>query len=69
MADQFSLNEKYDIFCTYIRCNKNATLAQTEYFNEFPERRQPNYKTFRRLDTNLKQHGAFSKKDLKHGIN
>lgn len=66
---EFSNLEKYDIFCTYLKCRKNATLAQEEYLNTYPERRQPTYKTFKRLDQNLREHGTFSQRRLKRDQN
>lgn len=57
----FENYERYDMVCAYIRCNKNSRRASEEYFNNFPERRQPNIKIFKKLDQNLKAHGCFSK--------
>lgn len=57
----FPTNEQYDMFCTYIKCYKNSRLAAQTYFNNFPERRQPHIKVFKRLDVNMQEYGCLRK--------
>jgi hypothetical protein len=57
----FPLNEQYDMFCTYIKLNKNSNLAGQEYLNNFPERRQPDVRVFSRLDVNMQQYVCLKK--------
>lgn len=57
----FTTNEQYDMFCTYIRCYKNSRLAAQTYLNNFPERRHPDVKIFSRLDKNMQQYGSLKK--------
>lgn len=62
MAQEFTVIEKYDMFVSYILCNKNPARARNNYFQNYPERRQPNIKTFVNLNKNLRECGAFSRK-------
>lgn len=57
----FPLNEQYDMFCVYIKCNKNSRRAAQVYLNSFPERRQPDVKIFSRLDLNMQEYGCLRK--------
>lgn len=57
----FPTNEQYDMFCAYITCNKNSRRASETYLNNFPERRQPDIKVFKRLDFNMQQYGCLKK--------
>lgn len=57
----FDINEKYDMFCLYVKFNKSATRAAEHYGTLYPERRQPDIRMFKRLDENLKQYGSFVK--------
>lgn len=57
------------MFCVYIQCNRNGTRAAERYFNLYPERRHPDIKIFRRLDTNLQQFGCFAKPNRENGRN
>jgi DDE superfamily endonuclease/Helix-turn-helix domain (DUF4817) len=58
---KFSNLEKYDMLLIYIENNKNSRLAGQSYLHRFPERNQPNHKTYSRLNFNLQQYGSFEK--------
>lgn len=57
----FSHQERRDMIECYILSNKNATEAANEYFRRYLDRRQPCFKTFKRLYDNLGQYGSFDR--------
>lgn len=57
----YSISEQYDMFCNYIKCYKNPHLAAQTYQANFPERRQPDIKVFKRLDENMQLYGSLKK--------
>lgn len=57
----FEHYEKLHMLECYIVCNKNSELASERYFQEYPERRQPHPKMFKRLYDNLYDFGSFVK--------
>ncbi|KAF5298619.1 hypothetical protein FQR65_LT09715 [Abscondita terminalis] len=57
----YSNEEKFDMFKIFIECRKDLNLSQNRYLGLYPERPQPDKRTFSRLKTNLIQHGSISK--------
>lgn len=53
-------NEEYtDMHFCYGVCNGNATAAQREYANRFPNRHIPSSETFTRVNRKLRENGSF----------
>lgn len=57
----FSNEEKFDMLSCFILSYRNCYEAERMYLMKYPERRQPNRRTFSKLVTNLKEYGAFKK--------
>lgn len=58
---RFSNEEKFDILTCYVLCHRNSSEAEQMYLNRYPERNQPNRRTFSKLVTNLREYGSFQK--------
>lgn len=56
----YSVDERYDMFCVYIACERNAERSAHMYFNRYPERRQPHISQFGRVARHIYQHKHFS---------
>lgn len=54
-------NELTDMLQVYYECNKNRRQAVRLYSDRFPNREVPQPCRFRRLDSNLRNYGAFKK--------
>lgn len=63
----FSALEKRDMLRIYYMCNRNSETASRLYLEEYPERQQPHYSCFLRLDRNLATYGSFVKPREKYG--
>lgn len=63
----YSNEEKRDMIRIYYRNNRNSTIASEIYFQNFPDRRQPDPSVFYRLDQNLGEYGSFAKTRRKYG--
>lgn len=61
MEHNFTNAEKFDMLSCFILSQKNCYVAERMYLEKYPERRQPNKRTFSKLVTNLKQYGSFKK--------
>ena len=61
MEHNFTNAEKFDILSCFTLSHKNCYVAERMYLEKYPERRQPNKRTFSKLVTNLKQYGSFKK--------
>jgi len=59
MANNFTNSEMYDMFVLYIECGRQMRETAKVYARSYPERRQPHYKVFRRLDSRLRKYGQF----------
>lgn len=57
--DRYTNFEKWDMLEIFIQARKNSTVAAELYFQKYPERVQPNIKTYKRLEKNLKSCGSF----------
>ena len=57
----YSKEEKFDMVSCFILSNRNCYVAERMYLNQYPERRQPNRRTFSKLVSNLKEYAAFKK--------
>lgn len=53
--------EKFNMLECYIESHKNIGDASELYFQRYPERRQPYFDIFTRLENNLINHGSFQK--------
>lgn len=65
----FENYEKYDMHVAYIECQKNVIDASELYFQRYPERRQPDKRIFKKLDSNLIEYGCFVKPRRKYEKN
>jgi len=61
MEQLFSNEEKLDLLEYYFKNNRNATTAINSYVENFPERRRPQPRYFRKLVINLLNFGSFEK--------
>lgn len=59
MERYFPLNEKIDMYNVYIRNYRNAVVAARVYHELYPERRQPDPSSFRRVWARVNQKGHF----------
>lgn len=65
----YSADERYDMFCVYISCGRNAYRSAETYFNKFPERRQPHYSQFAKVARDVYEHKHFSNGKKLRGLN
>lgn len=63
----YTNEENRDMLRLYFIHQRNSNRASEAYFQEFPERRQPHYSCFARLDRNLAEYGSFHKPRNKYG--
>lgn len=61
MAGYYSNEEKFDMLSCFILSGENCNVAERMYLDKYPERRQAAKRTYSKLVTNLKEHGAFKK--------
>jgi len=59
VANNFTNSEMYDMCVLYIECGRQTRETVRVYACRYPERRQPHYKVFRRLDSRLQKYGQF----------
>jgi len=59
--EKFQNFEKYNMLECFIECQKNSRAASDLYFQKYPERQQPNLRTFQRLENTLINYGSFAK--------
>lgn len=57
----FSNEEKFDMVACFISSNQNCCVTERMYLQKYPDRRQPNKRTYRKLVANLKAYGSFKK--------
>lgn len=57
----FSNEERFDLLACFIKSNSNSSVAERMYLQKYPERSQPNRRTFSKLVRNLKTYGSFKK--------
>lgn len=57
----FSNEDKFDMVACFISSNQNCSVTERMYLQKYPERRQPNKRTFKKLVANLKAYGSFKK--------
>lgn len=60
--NNFSNTEMRDIVCIYAQKNYNARAASRRYLELYPDRIQPNHKTFRNVYERLGETGKFRPK-------
>lgn len=65
----YSADERYDMFCIYISCGRNAERSAERYLNEYPERRQPHISQFGKVARHVHQHKYFSNTKKPKGPN
>lgn len=64
----YSVDERYDMFCAYMACDRNAERSSQMYFNKYPERRQPHISQFGRLARQIHQRKHFSNVQKSKGL-
>lgn len=57
--------DKVNMLLIYGQSNKNSTEAKRMYQLQFPNRPQPDRKTFSNLCNNLKDYGSFKNQNVK----
>lgn len=63
----FSNQEKSDMLRIYFLCQRNCYRSTEMYFEQYPEKPQPHYTYFKRLEFNMKEYGSFIKPRKKYG--
>jgi hypothetical protein len=58
---KFENFEKWDMLTAYIESGRNLNASSNLYYTRYPERRQPNTITFKKIEHNLKNYGSFNK--------
>jgi hypothetical protein len=61
MAAHYSNEEKLDMIECYFASQRNSNIALDRYFENYPERQQPNLQYFSKLVRNLLNFGSFEK--------
>ena len=61
MAAHYSNEEKLDMVECYFASQRNSNIASDRYFENYPERHQPNVQYFSKLVRNLLSFGSFEK--------
>lgn len=59
MTHNFTNSEMYDMISVYEKCDRRPRKAVRLYNEKYPERKQPNYNFFARLESRLRKHGQF----------
>lgn len=65
----YSADERYDMFCVYISCGRNAERSAQKYLREYPERRQPHISQFGRVAQQVHERKHFSNAKKPRGLN
>jgi len=64
MAHNFTNSEMCDMIFVYAECGRQPKIAARVYARTYPEREQPYYNFFTRLESRLRKHGQF--RPIKH---
>lgn len=63
----FSNSDKCDMLRIYYLENRNSISASERYLIEYPERPQPHYSIFNRIERQLRHEGNFAQKRNNYG--
>lgn len=65
----YSSEERYDMFCTFIACGRNAERSAAKYLNDYPERRQPHRTQFQKVAKHVYEQKNFLNANKHREIN
>lgn len=66
---RFSIQDKFEIFSIFIKCNKNKRLAREEYMRLYPNRVPPSAQTFTNIYKQMQNRGTLMRKKRNYPAN